>query len=48
MTTPDAAPKLRRHHETFITDDDFAWIGEQGLDLVRLPVGHWVLHSDPP
>ena len=39
MTTPDAAAKLRRHHETFITEDDFAWLGEQGLDLVRLPVG---------
>ena len=48
MTTPDAAAKLRRHHETFITDDDFAWLGEHGLDLVRLPVGHWVLHPDPP
>ena len=24
MGTPGAAAKLRRHHETFITDDDFA------------------------
>ena len=48
MGTPGAAAKLRRHHETYITDDDFAWMGEQGLDLVRLPVGHWVLHPDPP
>ena len=48
MTTPGAAAKLQRHHETFITDDDFAWLGHHGLDLVRLPVGHWVLHPDPP
>jgi glucan 1,3-beta-glucosidase len=46
MSTPDAAGRLRRHHETFITESDLAWIAEQGLDLVRLPVGHWVLGGD--
>lgn len=48
MATPDAATRLRRHHQTFITDADFAWIAGQGLDLVRLPVGHWVLGDEPP
>jgi glucan 1,3-beta-glucosidase len=48
MATPGAADRLRRHHETFITEPDFAWLAERGLDLVRLPVGHWVLGGDPP
>jgi glucan 1,3-beta-glucosidase len=48
MAEPDAAERLRRHRESFITAGDFAWIAEQGLDLVRLPVGYWVLDGDPP
>jgi glucan 1,3-beta-glucosidase len=48
MAEPDAVERLRRHRETFITADDFAWIAGQGLDLVRLPVGYWVLDGDPP
>jgi glucan 1,3-beta-glucosidase len=48
MSTPDAAARLQSHRETFITESDMAWIAEQGLDLVRLPVGHWVLGGDEP
>lgn len=48
MQTPDATDRLRRHHETFIGEADFAWLAAQDLDLVRLPVGHWVLGGDPP
>lgn len=32
---------LRRHRETFITEQDFAWIAGQGLNAVRLPLGYW-------
>src|SRR5690242_10822012 len=48
MAGPGAGRRLRRHHETFITEADFAWIAGHGLDLVRLPVGHWVLGGDEP
>ena len=48
METPDGRPAVRRHRETFITEADFAWIAEHGLDLVRLPVGHWTLQAEPP
>ncbi len=48
MATPDAAERLRRHRETWITEADIAWIAERGLDLIRLPVGHWVLGDDEP
>ncbi|MFT4165113.1 MAG: cellulase family glycosylhydrolase [Microlunatus sp.] len=39
---------IRRHRETFITEADFAWIAETGLDLVRIPVGHWAVRDAPP
>lgn len=48
MATPYAAERLRRHRETFITDADFGWLADHGIELVRLPVGHWVLCDDPP
>src|SRR5690606_27935819 len=47
MRTPGAAEKLRRHRAEFLGEDDFAWIAAHGLDLVRIPVGHWVFGDDP-
>jgi len=40
--------RLRPHHETFITEPDFAWIATHGLNLVRIPVGHWLFGDKPP
>lgn len=48
MTVPGGPDLVRRHRETFITEEDFAWIAGQGLDLVRLPVGHWTLRDVSP
>ena len=48
METAEGPELVRRHRETFITEADFAWIADQGLDLVRLPVGHWTLQAEPP
>ena len=48
MSTPAGRDLVRRHRETFITEADFAWIAEHGLDLVRLPVGHWTLRDVSP
>lgn len=46
---PNKAPKLLdAHRANFITEADFAWIAEQGLNAVRLPVGWWVFGSEPP
>lgn len=47
MATPGAAEKLRRHRAEFLSEDDFAWIADHGLDLVRIPVGHWVFGDAP-
>jgi glucan 1,3-beta-glucosidase len=40
--------RLRPHHETFITEQDFQWIAAHGLNLVRIPVGHWLFGDRPP
>jgi glucan 1,3-beta-glucosidase len=44
----DAAARLQRHRETYITRDDFAWLAQRGINAVRIPFGYWVLESDPP
>lgn len=46
---PNKAPKLLdTHRASFITETDFAWIAEHGLDAVRLPVGSWIFGNEPP
>jgi glucan 1,3-beta-glucosidase len=33
--------KLNHHRSSFITEADFKWLAEQGLEAIRLPVGYW-------
>ncbi len=39
---------LRKHWNSYITRDDFAWLAEIGINAVRLPIGHWVFGKDYP
>jgi glucan 1,3-beta-glucosidase len=43
-----AESTLKRHWDTFITQDDFAWLAERGINAVRIPVGHWIFGPDYP
>ena len=43
-----AAARLNHHRETFVTEADFRWIRERGLNAVRLPVGYWALEGPKP
>jgi glucan 1,3-beta-glucosidase len=43
-----ARSRLQEHRETFITEDDFRWIRNCGLNSVRLPVGYWALEAPKP
>ncbi|KAG8718237.1 Glucan 1,3-beta-glucosidase 3 [Ceratobasidium sp. 394] len=36
---------LERHWDTWITEDDFAWLEKTGVNTVRLPIGYWSLGS---
>ena len=48
MHAEGARELLRHHRDTFITEADFAWIAEHGLNAVRLPVGYWIIDPDGP
>ena len=38
--------RLREHRESFISEADFRWIVERGLNAIRVPVGYWILEGD--
>jgi len=39
---------LKQHWNTFITEDDFAWLAKAGINAVRIPVGHWLFGPGYP
>ncbi|MCX7096518.1 MAG: glycoside hydrolase family 5 protein [Methylococcales bacterium] len=43
-----AKQTLSKHWETFITEEDFAWLAQIGINAVRIPVGHWLFGPDYP
>lgn len=45
LSTEEGSRRLREHWDTFITEDDFAWIASHGLNAVRIPVGFWIFGS---
>ncbi len=48
MQTPGAIEKLRQHRQRFITEKDFKWLRDNGINAVRIPVGYWVLQDSGP
>jgi glucan 1,3-beta-glucosidase len=42
------AALLKKHRDTYITEDDFRLVSEYGLNLVRLPVPYHVFGDRPP
>ncbi|MBI9009437.1 MAG: cellulase family glycosylhydrolase [Tenericutes bacterium] len=39
---------LKKHRDTFITEKDFEWMSEYGLNVLRLPIGHWLFEDKYP
>ncbi len=39
---------LKEHRDSFITEEDFKWISDYGLNVVRLPIGHWLFEDNYP
>lgn len=39
---PNAETELVDHWNTFITEDDFKWLSDHGVDYVRLPIPWWL------
>lgn len=48
MQTEGAQDKIQAHRSSFITEEDFMWLVEHGVNAVRLPVGYWVLEDSGP
>lgn len=48
MQSPSASSKLDEHRKTFITESDFRWLKENGINAVRIPIGYWALEDSHP
>lgn len=44
----NAEQALKKHWDTFITREDFAWLAQTGINAVRIPIGHWIFGPDYP
>lgn len=44
----EAARRLMRHRDTFITEDHIRQIAELGLNTVRVPIGYWLFGRQQP
>eukprot|EP00897_Mesotaenium_endlicherianum_P007681 jgi/Mesen1/6941/ME000036S06267 len=44
----DASRIMERHWASFVTEDDFATLAANGVNVVRIPVGWWIAHEDAP
>jgi glucan 1,3-beta-glucosidase len=43
-----AAERLQAHRRSFITERDFVWLQQHGINAVRIPVGYWIFGEAPP
>lgn len=48
LQTVGARDKLRIHQRTFITEADFKWMANNGVQAIRIPVGYWIFDGDGP
>ncbi|MFG0247955.1 MAG: glycoside hydrolase family 5 protein [Phycisphaeraceae bacterium JB051] len=39
---------MRAHRESWITEEDFKWLANWGINAIRLPFGYWILDADGP
>lgn len=48
MNPEELKEKMKEHRDTFITEQDFAFIKEQGIWLLRIPVPYFIFGDRPP
>lgn len=46
--TAEGQQRIIEHRRKFITERDIIWLKQQGVDLVRVPVGYWLFADSPP
>lgn len=42
------AEKIKTHRDTFITEGDFVKMKAAGINVVRIPVPHFIFNDRPP
>ncbi|MBR1843015.1 MAG: cellulase family glycosylhydrolase [Oscillospiraceae bacterium] len=48
MQPDEFAALIKEHRDTYVTEEDFAFIASQGLNMVRLPVPYFTFGDRPP
>lgn len=48
MNPAELKEKMKEHRDTFITEQDFEFIKEQGIWLLRIPVPYFIFGDRPP
>lgn len=48
QASPQRIKALQKHHQTWITRQDFQWLADHGFQAVRIPVGYWIFGDQPP
>lgn len=46
--SPDRTRKLKQHHKSWVTRQDFQWLADHGFQAVRIPVGYWIFGNISP
>ena len=44
--TKQGRERVKAHHKSFITESDLKWLKHNGVEILRVPVGHWTIGGD--
>lgn len=44
--TEQGRRRIKDHHAHFVVEDDLRWMQEQGVELLRVPIGYWIFGDD--
>lgn len=44
--TKQGRARIKKHHASFITENDLKWLKEQGIEILRVPIGYWIFGDD--
>jgi glucan 1,3-beta-glucosidase len=44
--TKQGRERISKHHDTFITKSDLIWLKGNGVEIIRVPFGHWIFGDD--
>ena len=48
MKPAELAQRMKEHRDTYIIGEDFRFVAERGVNLVRIPVPYFIFGDRPP